>query len=313
MKRLVKILLLLVIIISINSCSNSSNVIDEVLKIESGAILRTIEVVSNTLNSSDSSTQFSVIVEEQDAEDGDLLKSVSIYVSIKDLSPDNGITVVNDMLIKTIDASAFSTGPHGLPRGTLSATFGEAIAAMGLGVNDHAPGDLFIFELRLGLTDGRVFGAAEAGSSVTGGFFSAPHKYNALILCSPESGVYTIEMHDTFGDGWQTDDPNGGSGIQVTIDGVVTEIGMCSPYLASDFSCTPWSASITDPTSEYTDATATVTIPAGTQEATWFFPGDQYGEISFEVYAPNGDLAFASGGSGDFGSGLIPVSVCASN
>jgi len=313
MKKIVKILLSLVIIGSINSCSNSSNVIDEVLKIESGAILRTIEVVSNTLNSSDNSSSFSVTVEEQDAEDGALLQSVDIYVSIKDLSPDNGTTVANDMLVKTIDASAFSPGPHGLPRATLSASFGEAAAAMGLTNGGHSPGDLFIFELRLNLTDGRVFGAAEAGSSVTGGFFSAPHKYNALILCSPEPGDYRVDMHDSYGDGWQTNTGGGGNGIQVTVDGVVIEVGMCSPYEAAPYDCTPWPASVTDPTSEWTDATATVTIPVGAQEATWFFPGDQYGEISFEVYAPNGDLAFASGAPGETSGGLLPIAVCASN
>jgi len=314
MKKIVKILLSLVIISSINSCSNSNNVIEEVLNIESGAILRTLEVLSNTLNSSDNSSQFSVSVEEQDREDGALFQSVDIYASIKDLSPDNGTTVANDILVKTIDASTFSPGPHGLPRGVLSATFGETAAAMGLGANDHAPGDLFIYELRLNLTDGRVFGAAEAGSSVTGGFFDAPHRYNALILCSPEPGDYQVDMHDSYGDGWQTTTGAGGEGIQVTVDGTVIEVGMCSPYGGSNVgtfldanggtACTQNNGS---------DATAFVTIPVGAQEATWFFPGDTYGEIFFEVYAPNGDLAFASGGPGDTAGGLLPIAVCASN
>lgn len=314
MKNIVKILLSLVIIGSINSCSNSSNVIDEVLNIENGAILRTIEVISNTLNSSDNSSAFSVAVEEQDAEDGGLLQSVDIYASIKDLSPDNGTTVANDMLVKTIDASAFSPGPQGLPRATLTATFGETAAAMGLGAGDHSPGDLFVYELRLNLTDGRVFGAAEAGSSVTGGFFSAPHKYNALILCSPEPGDYTVDMHDSYGDGWQTTTGGGGDGIQVTVDGTVIEVGMCSPYGGSNIGTFLDANGGTDctPNNGY-DATATVTIPVGAQEATWFFPGDAYGEISFEVYAPNGDLAFASGAPGETSGGLLPIAVCASN
>ncbi len=323
MKKIVKILMSLIIVVSFNSCSDSDNVIDEVLQVETGAILRTLEILSNTLNSSDNSSEFSVSVEEQDGEDGVLFQSIDILVSIKDLSPDNGTTVADDMLIKTIDASAFSSGPHGLPRGLVSATFGEATAAMGLGADDHAPGDVFIFELRLNLTDGRSFGATEAGGSVTGGFFDAPHKYNALILCSPEPGDYRVDMHDSFGDGWQTDGGNGGPGIQVVVDGVTLEVGMCSPYGGSALGtflengagtgCTTWPASVSDPTSEWFEATATITIPVGAQEAVWSFPGDSFGEISFEIFAPDGSLLFDSGGIGNTSAGLLPIALCAIN
>ena len=41
---------------------------------------------------------------------------------------------------------------------------------------------------------------------------------------------------------------------------------------------------------DYYDATGYVDIPAGASDVLWEFPGDAYGEISFEVYAPDGTL-----------------------
>lgn len=310
MKNTFKLLLALLLVFSLNSCSDSENTIDEVLQYETGAVLRTLEVISNTLNSSDPSTQFSVSVEEQDKEDGGLLKAVHIHATLKDLTPGNGTTISNDVLVKTFEASDFTPGPHGLPRATLSATYGETIAAAGLLASDIEPGDLFVFVLKLELTDGRVFDDTNAGGSITGGFFDAPFKYNALILCSPEPGDYLVDMHDSFGDGWQTDDGNGGSGIQVTIDGTITEVGMCSPYGAAAGTFAGGTDCVTG---DWYEASDVVTIPVGAGEATWFFPGDQYGEISFEVYAPDTSLLFASGGSGDTAAGLLPITLCATN
>nr|WP_297785111.1 hypothetical protein [uncultured Allomuricauda sp.] len=294
-------------VFGISSCTEADNTVDEVLDYETGAVLRTLNVENAVLNSSDDSSSFIVEIEEQDEEDGALLESVDVYVTIRDLSEDNGTTTTENSLVKNIPASEFTTGPLGLPRTTVTVTFGEAVAAMGLGADDYFPGDLFIFELRLNLTDGRTFGAASAAGIITGGFFSSPFQYNALLTCTPVPGDYTVDMHDTYGDGWQTDDGNGGSGITVTLDdGTVIEVGLCSPYGAAagtflgDGDCTP---------NDGFDGSATVTIPEGTSGATWNFPGDQYGEISFEIYAPDGTLLLEVG-VGEGTAGLMPVTNC---
>ncbi len=300
------------------SCSDDDKIIDGVQNdITNGAVLRTLSVNNATLNSSEADSEFSVTVEEQDVEDGDLMESVSILVTFNDLTPDNGTTVAENVFIKEIPASAFSEGPQGLPVATLTATFGEAVAAMGLTAEDHAPGDVLVIELSLKLTDGRIFDSSSAGGIITGGFFASPFRYNALILCSPQAGDYVVDMHDSFGDGWQTDDGNGGSGITIDVDGTIIEIGMCSPYGGSNVGtfnggdeCTAWPDDIGDPTSDYHDATATVTIPEGAGSAIWSFPGDFYGEISFEVYGPDGTLLFA-GAQGETGPGLLPITACA--
>jgi len=318
MKNIFKTLSILALVFSFSSCHDSQNTVDDVLNYETGAILRTISVGNAVLNSSDPNSEFSVTVEEQDEQGGGLFQAVNIYVQIRDLTPDNGITPAVNTYVKSIPATDFTPGPVGLPQGTVTMTFGEASSAMGLSDTDYFPGDVFLVELRVELTDGREYGGDSAGSSITGGYFSSPFVYNALLTCTPEPGDYVVEMHDSYGDGWQTDAGNGGSGLTIDItlaDGteIQEEVGMCSPY-GSDNVGTFMDESLggcTGPAStSFYDATATVTIPVGATAANWTFPGDNYGEISFEVYAPDGSLIFESGAPGDQGPGLLPVTFC---
>jgi len=307
MKNTFRILFSLLLVTSFTSCEPEEGTIYDVLDFGKGAILRTVSVDNAILNSSEPTSAFVVSIEEQDEQDGGLMESVDIYVSLRDLTPDNGTSVAADKYVKTYDASEFTTGPLGLPRATLSATYAEIFAATGLAAADIQPGDLFVVELRLNLTDGRTFGKSSAAGIITGGFFSSPFAYNALITCSPQPGDYTVDMHDSYGDGWQTNDGNGGSGITVDIDGTIVEVGMCSPYgaAAGTFAGGPDCV-----TGDYYDATDIVTIPDGTVSATWTFPGDQYGEISFEVYGPGGEELYV-GAQGETPAGLLPITLCA--
>ena len=94
----------------------------------------------------------------------------------------------------------------------------------------------------------------------------------------------------------------------------VIEVGMCSPYGGSNVGTFLESGAGTGCTeNDGSNATATVTVPVGTTGANWNFPGDNYGEIFFEVYAPDGSLLFASGGPGDAVAGLLPVTFCLQN
>ncbi|MDP6922016.1 MAG: hypothetical protein QGH06_03490 [Lutibacter sp.] len=290
MKNIFKLFLSLLMVASFNACSEGGdNVVDEVLDHETGAVLRTIEIINATLNSSIPTSEFSVTVEEQDEEDGALLQSMDVYVSMRDLTPENGTTVATDVFIKSVDASAFTAGPHGLPRTTVSMTFGDAATAMGLSSADYAPGDVFEVELRLNLTDGRTFGAASAGGIITGGFFSSPFKYNALIICSPAPGDYRVEMQDSYGDGWQ------GSGIEITIDDTVVYADLADYWSTGE--------------GPYSSGTFNFTVPAGSSLLTWNYTGDAWpSEVSFQVYGPGNVLL------GEFVSpnpGLLPITLCA--
>jgi hypothetical protein len=298
MKNIIKIILSLLVLASFSACTDADNTIDEVLNFEAGAVLRTLSVDNNTLNSSNPASFWAVTVEEQDVQDGALLKSVSVYVSIRDLTAETGTTVANDAFVKTIDASAFTTGPLGLPRASISTTFGEAESAMGLSGDDTTPGDLYVFELRLELTDGRIFGASSAAGIITGGFFSSPFKYNALVVCSPEPGDYRVEMVDNYGDGWQ------GDIIRVHIDDTDVDVTLPSYWDADPAT----RGSVGDP--QWTNGTAIVNIPVGTELGTWeYLDGDFPSEVEFEIFAPDGTSFGYFGPSAS--PGLLPVLKCA--
>lgn len=315
MKKVIKLIPVYLLVLALfGACSEGDNTIDTVLNdFETGAILRTLKVNNAILNSSLPDSEFSVDIEEQDEQDGALLESVDVFVSIRDLTPDNGTTVAANKFVKSYPASDFTVGPVGLPRATIKSTFGEASGAMGLGPDDYSPGDLFIIELRVNLTDGRTYGAADAGGIITGGFFASPYKYNALLTCSPEPGNYRVDMTDSYGDGWQTTTGNGGDGIHVDLDGTIIVVGMCSPYGGNNLGTEmdPAQGKCTGPAStSFFAATKTVTIPVGTVSGTWNFPGDQYGEIGFAVYGPANQLLFEAG-TGEGVPGLLPITLCA--
>ena len=287
------------------SCVDSENTIDTVLDYETGAILRTISVNNAVLNSSDPNSTFSVTVEEQDEADGALFAQVNVYSQLKDLTADNGNSSTDFIYVKSIPASDFETGPVGLPRGTVEMAFGEAASAMGVGPNDYAPGDVFVIGLEVELTDGRTYDWTSAAGIITGGFFSSPFKYNALLTCSPMPGTYVIDMYDSYGDGWQTGSYASGGALSVDIDGTVVDVAMCSQWGTYEFDC------VASADGYY--AQATVDIPVGTESATWNWFGDFYGEISMTITAPNGEVAFDTyaAGPGNISPGLLPVAVCA--
>jgi len=149
------------------------------------------------------------------------------------------------------------------------------------------------------------------GIGLSDGSATVSHRVNLLCGGSPAPGTYTIDMHDSWGDGWQTTASGGGDGLTLTLvdtngGETVFEFGMCSSFgtptgFLGGTDCTGAGGF---------DATATIDVPAGTVDGVWNFPGDWFGEISFEIYTPDGSLLYASGGPGDQAAGEIAVSYC---
>ena len=319
MKNIFKLLFASLLVFSV-SCSDSDLTINEVLDAEQGAILRTISVDNAVLNSSDPNSAFIATVEEQDEADGALLSEIRVNALFRDLSPEDG-TVEASAFVYSIPASETYIGDVGLPRADINMTFGAAATALGLNPGDYNPGDVVVVQLEVVLTDGRVFGPDSAAGIITGGYFSSPFQYNALLTCSPAPGTYTVHMYDNYGDGWQTGSYDSGGALSVDVDGTIVDVAMCSQWGTFAFNCTP--------TNDGYFAVATVEIPEGTQSATWSFYGDFYGEIGLIVVGPGGEIAYSSGtfladGSGPYGDGflaadgfgavgvgLLPVAVCA--
>ena len=140
--------------------------------------------------------------------------------------------------------------------------------------------------MSLKLTDGREFSASSASGSLQGSYFASPFLYNSAILCTPKPGDYVVDMQDSYGDGWQ------GDGIKVTFDGgprsgEVVYIDMLSSYSGGPGCCS------------WTDSTETLNVPAGTEGFAWEYTGDSYpGEVSFQIYAPDGSLLGSYAGIG---------------
>lgn len=286
MKKYIKNLSALSALMLIFACSSDDKSIDEVFdSVERGAILRTVSLNSGSYNAFDDTSEFSVTLEEQDAQNGGLLDTVDVYVTFVDNSDDGIDTGVAEQLVETIPASAFSPSQFGLPEITYAKILSEISSSLGLTSDDYTGGDAFVYRFALNLTDGRTFTSTDVNGNVSGGsFFSSPFTYNVVVKCVPTApvpGEYTINMNDAYGDGWN------GAKLTVTIDGVATDYTLPSGSSGSE----------------------TFTVPDG---ATEFFivysPGDWEVEVTYSIIAPNGDTAI-SDGPGPFVGELV-LNIC---
>ena len=90
-----------------------------------------------------------------------------------------------------------------------------------------------------------------------------PEITGTITVTQIVSGTYSVELYDSYGDGWQSYQ---GTGIEVIIDGI------------SSYSFTLIDGAF---------GTELVNIPAGTQEVTWVLYGDYYdNERSFNIVSP---------------------------
>lgn len=295
------------------ACEDSDKVIDQIVEAETrGSILRTIEVTENTIDydvptSTLLSGGFSATVEVQDQENGNLLQSLDVYLGYSDNTSDKGSSTIGDteVLVQSYSLSDGTIGPNGLPRFTYTATADEMQSALGLTGEEIFGGDAFTIRFEIVRTDGAVYSAADNSGTLTGSYFNSPFEYTSTLVCGPkptQAGTWTVDMQDAFGDGWQpTTGDGGGPGIIITLsDGTVYEIGLCTPYEVEAFPCTPGDS----------EGTATFEVPAGqTAAATIDFQGDFWGEISFQIYTPAGNLV-ADVGTGT-AAGLIEIDYCA--
>lgn len=209
---------LILAVVAVSCDTDPDNTIDQVVEgVDSGAVLRTISIVSGELPIGIEGAKFEVDFEVQDAEGGDLLESVDYYVAFTDNSEDNGDASAAEVQLGTVERDSFDPGPFGLPRGTISITLDEMLAALSITEEDIFGGDVFNVRLSLNLTDGRVFSVNNAGGIITGGFFNSPFQYAPTVICPVEDtymvGDYLIEEITPYVDGPTFDD-----GAVVTVE-----------------------------------------------------------------------------------------------
>ena len=259
-----KISILLGLLLIVTSCSEPDNLINDVLdNYTNGAVIRTIASSGEYNFYAPAASIFTATIEEHDTENGALMQDIEIYVSLNSGA---------EKLFQTLQPSEFTTGPTGLPRTDISVSLGDAMATLGLSSSEYTGGDAVNINLKLNLTDGRSFGADQATGSMTGSYFKSPYKYAKIIKCIPLSavpGIYTFNMADSYGDGWQ------GGGILVSVDGVVTKYGV-----PDNGDATGLETYVGNDSSGY----ATLTIPAGASTMSFAWVDDTYNsECSYTI------------------------------
>ncbi|WP_224489035.1 hypothetical protein [Robertkochia flava] len=289
MKSINKILSLSLLAL-LGSCVESDNAIDELFdNTERGAALRTLSVNNPDFSISDPSSVFSVTLEEQDYEMGDLLESVDVYVSFTDNTPgkpDDTDYSKPEAFVETVPASAFASSSQGLPSITYELSFGDALAAVGL-TDEFAGGDYFDIRFALNLTDGRTFTNTDGNGNIfTGSFFQSPFIYRSPIVCpatfdAPTPGTWTIDGQDSYGDGWN------GASIDVLIDGE-----QFLNFLVSE--------------EQGSSNSVTFEVPADATSIEIFYNSGAWdSEVTFQVTSANGNTVLDLGPSPSAGVSLI--------
>ncbi|MEM9078537.1 MAG: hypothetical protein AAGC43_15960 [Bacteroidota bacterium] len=173
------------------ACESDDKIVDTILaEVGTGAVIRTIDedndlVYNDVTTSFDAGSAYTLVLEEQDEEEGALLESVEIFVNFDDNSTDGGDMSTSEVPLQTLQASDFSTGDRGLPQVTVSYTSAELVSATGIDESMIVGKDRFEFRLVLNLTNGETFTNSDVGGPVSGGaFFSAPFEYFPVIECS---------------------------------------------------------------------------------------------------------------------------------
>jgi hypothetical protein len=288
MKNLFKYTLGFVLALGLSACESEEKVVDFVFEnTVNGAFLRITDFDGTSINKGDTSSSASVTVEYAGQAD-ELLQNIEFSLSYTGVAGNKG-----PVALSTVTPDQMGTGPFGNLTASYSYTLGEALGLLGMNQADITGGDRFLLQMTANLTDGRSYGYGDANGNIgaVGGWYSSPYALTSSVVCilPPTPGTWTIEMSDSYGDGWQTANASGGPGLQViTADGsVFAEVGLCSPYTSSDYDCI----------ADYDSGTATIEIPAGIGLVDWYFPGDAYAEISFKITSPSGNVV------GEYGPG----------
>ncbi len=203
-----------------NSCDEGDAVVDDVtVNVTRGAILRTVNVISNEIPLGTPDAQFAVELEVQDEENGALVNSVEVYVGFRDNTVETGATDLDkeEILVTTLDVASFSVGEFGFPRTMYSISAPDLLSTLSLSEDDLDGGDQFTIRFELVLKDGRRFSFAQNSGTLTGSFFSSPFLYTPTVTCPVEAtqfaGDYLITQTTA-----EVDGPTLSDGTVVTLE-----------------------------------------------------------------------------------------------
>ena len=191
MKNL-KIYILLALGVFVASCSEDDKVTVGVQEsFTAGAVLRTL-ASSGALDMFNTASELTWTIQEQDAEGGDLVDRVEITASFVD-NNGNGNSVSGSALA-TINEFGQT---NGLPSFDYGISLNDVLSATGVALTDVLPGDQFVIDMTLFLTDGRSFNNASTTGNVSGGsFFSSPYQYTFTVDDGIAFGIADVNANE---------------------------------------------------------------------------------------------------------------------
>ena len=134
---------------------------------------------------------FSVEVRAHDEKQGDFFDFVRVYIEFKS-NTSNGVNNRDEVVLEEIPRSEFYSGEYGRPRTLLEYSFQEALDALGLTINDVAPGDQFFIRPDMHLKDGRIIGYANRSPSIIADFCeNSPFYYQINVINPIQDDLYT--------------------------------------------------------------------------------------------------------------------------
>lgn len=284
------------------SCDDGDAVVDQVTtETERGAILRTVNLISSELPIGVESGNFSVELEVQDSENGNLVNQVEVYIGFRDNTETVGLgTNVQESLYTTISSSEFKTGPFGLPRFNFSVTLPNMLNHIGRTNEDIYGGDEFTVRFELVLTDGRRYSYEDNTGTLTGSFFSSPFLYTPKVTCPLDTnkfvGQYLIEQISGLIDG-----PTLSDGSIVTLE--IGESSVTRVFQTANYPL--YCASLRDFTIEF--ICGEIQIPSQSSGCSCSDGSDWFTDPEVrETYDPNDDsiflITFTDDTQGDCGS-----------
>tara|TARA_R110002167_G_scaffold23464_9_gene83281 strand:- start:1879 stop:2826 length:948 start_codon:yes stop_codon:yes gene_type:complete len=190
------------------SCDDGNAVVDTVTADTTrGAILRTVNVISNELPIGKADASFAVELEIQDSENGKLVDNIEVFIGFRDNTVETGATDLDkaEVLVATLPSSGFTEGPFGFPRLTYTIALADLLSTLGVDEAELDGGDQFSVRFELVLNDGRRFSFAQNSGTLTGSFFASPFLYTPGVTCPVEAtqfvGDYLIEQTTPYVDG----------------------------------------------------------------------------------------------------------------
>lgn len=254
-------------------------------KITTGAILRTLSSDLPAVDRNNPSvTDLNVVVEFDDFLGQDTLESVDVFMSFVDTSPVNNQTLsFDEALIGTVSGNEFTLGSNGKLNGTITANIGTAMSSIGVTQAEIYGGDVFLLRLSLNTTNGQVFSSNNVGTKIQGSSaFLSPFRYSTSVVCPPPSGTWTIDMVDSYGDGWNK------AAIAVNLNGTITNYTLENGATGS----------------------AEIEVPSGSSVLVFsYVNGDWDSEVTFTITSPDGVVT--SGGPSQSGGPIsLEVDFC---